>query len=96
MEIMLVYEGRSGSLEHNGDSYPIAAFGGACPDVGDRILDPGATPRDHKEKIDFDDPQRRNFWIVKERIFVPDATPPRCFVVVQSTQATEREAMVLL
>jgi hypothetical protein len=94
-EVVLFYDGRSGTLEHDGHSYPIAAFGGTCPDVGDRILNPGASPRAGETKIDFNDPERRTFWKVKERIFMPDAKPPRCILVAENVQATMRESTLL-
>jgi hypothetical protein len=93
--ISIAYLNKSGHIEREGESYPITEFGGTVPQVGDRILNPGATMRTRDEKINFSDPDRREFWLVKERIFITSDTHPNCILLCESLPATMRESNIL-
>lgn len=91
--IAIGFVGRSGHIERDAETFSPADFGGAVPVVGDRILKVGATPQYRGEKIDFSDPRRRTFWVVKERIFRTDM--PACLLVCDEQQATDREVNLI-
>jgi hypothetical protein len=91
--IAIGYVRQDGRIERESETFAPSDFGGVVPSIGDRILKSGVTQRYRAEKIDFDDPSRRTFWIVKERIFRPDM--PGCVLVCDDQQATDRESDLL-
>jgi hypothetical protein len=93
-EIQIWYEGHGGKLDTDRHSYPPSAFGGSCPEKGDHILNPLGPPN-AREKIDFNDPANREWWVVTERFFVPDDESPRCVLVTKTIPASTRETRLL-
>jgi hypothetical protein len=91
--ISIGFINKGGHIEREGESYSPAEFGGIVPSVGDRILDPGVAMLHRGEKPNFDDPARRTFWLVEERIFRPDM--PGCILVCRDDQATDRHVNIL-
>jgi hypothetical protein len=91
--ISICFLNRGEHIEREGEVYSPADFGGAVPSIGDRILNPGSPVLVRDEKIDFSDPDRREFWIVKERIFNPEH--PSCALLCESVKATMREVNLL-
>lgn len=91
--ISICFINRSGQIEREGETYTPADFGGSVPMVGDRILDPGIALLHRDEKPDFSDPERREFWLVKERIFNPEH--PSCALVCESEKTGERYVNLL-
>ena len=92
--ISIGFINEGGNIEREGKSYASAHFGGIIPSVGDRILDPGVALEYGGVKPDFDDPKRRNFWLVEERIFRPDM--PGCILVCRDVPATDRDVRALI
>jgi hypothetical protein len=91
--ISICFINRGEHIEREGGAYTSADFGGVVPLVGDRILNPGVALRNRGEKPDFSDPDRREFWLVKERIFNPEH--PSCALVCETEKATMRHANLL-
>lgn len=91
--ISIGFINKGSHIDRESESYSTTHFGGIVPSVGDRILDPGVGLASRGEKSDFDDPKRRNFWLVEERIFRPDM--PGCILVCRDAPATDREINLL-
>lgn len=75
------------------ESWDPADLGGACPAIGDTIVDPGL-PVGHGPK-DFADATKRTFYKVVERYFRPERSHTQIMLVVEARLGTDVESELL-
>ncbi|MEZ0061441.1 hypothetical protein ACVII1_007117 [Bradyrhizobium elkanii] len=86
LTVRLYHRSSDGKVVDAVHDMELSNFGGALPNVGDWILEPGVPS--HLDRLE---PKNRNFWVVVQRVFNPRDNEDYIALIVEDRAPTSAE-----